>query len=118
MLHCLDTELDFVVDFCLPSPVAQQPDPEATGWQVGIGHVYPNCDGKKFGSNGNPSVRVGQLYLIQGLAFGGQGLGVISHPYHTQKFGTGNYSYHGSFDNDPRYLFIVRDLQHAGDNVG
>ena len=85
---------------------------------MGTGYFHLNGNGKKFGANGDLSVIVGHLNLIQGLAFGGQGLGVVPHPYYAQQSGTSDHPCHGSFDNEPRRLFLVGDMQCTGDNIG
>ena len=85
---------------------------------MGIGHFHPNSDGKKYGANGDPLVRVGHLCFIQSLALGGGRLGVVPHPYHAQQFGTGNRPRRGSSNDEPGHLFVVGDKWHTGDNVG
>ena len=81
---------------------------------MGIGYIHLNCDNKKFGTNSDPFVRAGYLCLIQSLAFGGRGLGVVPHPYYTQQSGTSDHPYHGLFNSEPGHLFLAGDFDVAG----
>ena len=105
----LDNEPDFVVDFHLPSPVASsQPLRLPDGrWELGTSIQMAMV--KSSAANGDPFVRPGHLCLVQGLAFGSRGLGVVPHPYYARQFGTSDHPYHGLFDNEPGCLFLVGD---------
>ena len=56
-----------------------------------IGENHAGGAGKEFCADGDLTIEVGHLFLIQGVALSGQGLHIVSHLHQTQQLGT---SYH------------------------
>ena len=76
---------------------------------MGIGNVHPNCDGQKFGANGDRLQERATYASFKAWLLVVEGLGVVPHPYYAQQFGTGDRPCRGLSNNESGHLFVVGD---------